>query len=122
MWHVEFGSSGGFTGGGTGYRIDAGGIVERWTIYLAGEDPVREPQGQASAESLGALAEALEGLEGVQLRERSSMVGHLSWSSGSSSGRLQWASGARLPEPVARALEAAVAAAASAGGAPVPGL
>lgn len=112
---VSFGVNGGFTGGGTGYRIAPDGMVSRWTVLLAGEDPVYEEVGPAD---VSALEEALKGLEGVRLHERSTMTGFLEWSGG----RLQWAVGATLLAPVERAVEAAKAVVRAVGGAPPPGL
>lgn len=114
-WHVEYGSSGGFTGGGTGYHITSDGRVSKWTVYLAGEEPVYEPVGQAD---VSGLAQALAGLEGVKLDEPSNMTASFSWGGG----RLCWPVGATMPVPVERAVTAANEVVRSLGLPPPPGL
>lgn len=121
-WRIDLGSSGGFTGGGTGYRVASDGTVQRWTVLLAGEEPTLEPVGKASEASLAELERAVRDLEGIRMDQPSNMTGSLEWGLGTRSGRFRWPVGADLPEALARAVQAAKAVVASTGCPPPPGL
>jgi hypothetical protein len=111
-WTVTIGSSGGFTGGGSGYQIRAGGRVRSWRRLTPKEDIETQRIGRASDQSIQLLYAAMtsSALRDLQLSQTGNMTAFLDWTSGDETRHYSWPEGTQASAPVARAREAAMAA------------
>ena len=112
LWTVRIGSEGGFTGGGSGQVIRSDGVIESWSQITPDEFPMFEPAGHATAATLEALFRAMSSAELRSVEYRGNMTGFLEWRHGAEVRRWSWAEtmrGEKIPEPVKRAYEAALA-------------
>ena len=119
VWSLTFGSEGGFTGGGSGFTIFSDGAVASWSRLTQEHELVTQPAGRATPEALQALFKAMTAAEmrTLSAEERGNMTTFLEWRHAGESRRYSWAHPPRaraIPDPLARAYEAALAAAASA--------
>jgi hypothetical protein len=115
MWTVRIGSQGGFTGGGSGQEIRSDGSVESWSQITPDDQVTRQAVGHAEASALAALQEAMTApeLRAAQSAETGNMTTFLEWQAGGEVRRWSWAEsmrGAKIPDPVQRAYQAALAA------------
>jgi hypothetical protein len=113
-WSVRIGSQGGFTGGGSGQVIRSDGSVESWSQITPDEKSTQEPAGHADAPALDALFRAMNSPEmrALQYHEAGNMTTFLEWQQGTEVRSWSWAEsarGARIPEPLQHAYEAALA-------------
>lgn len=102
-WHVYYGDSGGFTGGGRWVDIWADG-----SVYAQEDEGLRKLVGRIPPPELAPFAAALAApeLAKVSYDKPGNMTTSLSWFSGRESRRWAWPQGeAGLPTPLTRALD-----------------
>lgn len=111
-WTVTLGSSGGFTGGASGYRVEANGQVTAWSKATAKADVTSNPVGTASESSLADLHSAMtsEDLLATDQSASGNTVSFLEWKQGQETRRYTWVETDTPSGPVARAFQAALAA------------
>jgi hypothetical protein len=111
-WTVRIGSSGGFTGGASGYVVGSDGRVTAWSRATADADVTSDPVGVASESSVEDLYSAMTSADllATTFSETGNMTIFLEWTDEQGTRRYSWAESSAPPEPVAQAYRAARAA------------
>lgn len=92
---VVTGQGGGFTGAWSGYRLEAGGAVERWTS-TPGVDRTVEPVGALEAAAVAALWDRVEGeVLSLEVDEPANLSRTLEVTADGATHRLTWEAFAR---------------------------
>ena len=109
-WVVTIGSEGGFTGGGSGYRLYADGRVESWKRLTTQAAPESTLLGRASRQAVERFHEALAATAPMDSATsvRGNMTAFLDWREGQLRKRYTWVEGETPATPVATAYEAAM--------------